>query len=182
METKTEPMSTEDLVKMNETLDRSLRILRKIAIYLFGVAAVILFVPMEILKFFTRRGGRRDVSGILFQDLGITNTVLFIILPICLLLLIIYLYGANRVKKDIILGIKEIGLIKVLKIEELDAQTKKDVLGTADHIIKFEKNSFDIRETYFLKNVQPELFDAREYVVEVSKIAKIELKRELVKG
>ncbi len=111
---------------------------------------------MEILKFFTRSGGRRNVSGILFQDLGLTTTLLFIILPIFLLLLVIYLYGANRVKQDIHLGIKEIGFIKVLKIEELDAQTKKDVLGTADHIIKFEKNSFVIQETYFLKSIQPQ--------------------------
>lgn len=182
MEIRTVPMTTDDIVKINETLDRSSRILRKIAAYLFGFAAVMLLVPMEILKFFTRRGGKRDISGILYQELGLTNTFLFIILPICLLLLLIYLYGAHRIKKDISLKMKDIGIIKVLRIEELDDQTKKDVLGTADHIIKFEKNPFDIKETYFLKTVNPELFDAKEYVVEVSKVAKIELKRELKNG
>jgi hypothetical protein len=182
MEISTEPMTTEDLVKINETLERSLRILRKMAAYLLGFAAVMLFVPMEILKFFTRRGGKRDISGVLYQELGLTNTFLFIVLPICVLLILVYFYGAHRIKKDISLKMKDIGVIKVLKIEELDNQMKKALLGTADHIIKFEKNSFDIQETYFLKAAEPELFDAREYVVEVSKVARIELKRELKNG
>lgn len=181
MEVRTEPMNVIDLAIMNTTLGRSQRVLRKAALFFFGTSAFILFVPMEYSKYLTRRGGRKTISGMLFNEIGLTNTTLFIVLPICIILFFLYNYGAKRVKADIDQKLKEIGRIKVVKIEELDERTKKDLMGTADHIIKFEKNPFKINENYFLKSAKPEMMTAKEYIVEVSKIAKVELRRELIK-
>ena len=180
MRIRTESMNNEDLTKMNQTLARSLRILKKIGLYLFGFSAVMLFIPLDILKFFAKRGARRNVSGIMFNDIGLQNTILFIILPIIILLIIIYFFGANKIKKDIKNQKKEIGTVKVKEIKELSERDKKDLMGTADHILKFEKNSFKIDETYFLKSKQPELMNAKAYLIEISKIAKVELNGKIV--
>src|SRR5687767_7038685 len=119
MEILTEEMTQKDIMKVEDALERSLDILKKIALYLFGISAVILFIPAEILKIFSRRRNRTDVSGMLFNDLGLVNTLLYIVLPICLLLVIIYFYGAHRLKKDLKDNLKEIGFVKVASIKEL---------------------------------------------------------------
>lgn len=147
---------------------------------MFGLTAVILFVPMEILRYFTRRGARNHVSGILIRDLGPLNSFLYIILPVCLLLLLVFFYGVNRINRDIKIGLKIIGFVKVENIKEMDNDMKKTLMGLSDHIIKFEKNPFELTEKFFLKTAEPELFHAKYYYVETSSITKILFKKEIV--
>jgi ABC-type multidrug transport system fused ATPase/permease subunit len=180
MEITTQPMTDDDVFAMEGYLYKSRRTLKKAALYLFGLAAVILFIPAEILKFFSRRRAGSQISGMLFDDLGALNTLLFIVVPILLILFWIYRIGVHKLTMDLKNGMKETGIINVVSIEQLSEQTKKDLFGAADHLIKFEKNSFNIDQTYFLQRAQPELMHAKKYRVEVSAISKTELKRELV--
>ena len=182
MEIRTETMTNENLKTLEQLLSRNFRWLRKIVMWAFIILGVTLFIPAEILSLFRRRVRSGNVSGQLFFELGPINVLIFIVIPVIIIIGLIYLYVLHipKIKKDIKNKEKEIGVIKVKEIKELSERDKKDLMGTADHILKFEKNPFKIDETYFLKIKQPELFQVKAYEVEVSKFAKVEFDRKMI--
>ena len=182
MEIKTVAMTNENVKFLEEILERNIRWFWKIIMWASIILGITLFIPAEILSLFRRRLRNENVTGQLFFELGPTNVFLFLIIPAIIIITLIYLYVLHipKIKKDIINKEKEIGIIKVKEIKELSERDKKDLMGTADHIIKFEKNPFKIDETYFLKMSRPELMSAKGYVVEVSKIAKVEFERKII--
>jgi hypothetical protein len=119
-------------------------------------------------------------SGTLFNDLGPSYTLWFIVLPVAILITWLYSIGVYKIQKDLKNQVKLIGVIRVLEIRKLSEADKKDLFGMVDHKIHFEKNPFQITSTHFLAMRQPELMKAKQYHVEVTKVAKIELKREII--
>lgn len=184
MEIRTEPMTNENLNTLEQLLSRNYRWLRKIIMWALIILGVTLFIPAEILSFFKRGVRSGSVSGQLFFELGPINVLLFIFIPAIIIIVLICLYILHipKIKKDINNKEKEVGVIKVKEIKELSDRDKKDLMGTADYILKFEKNSFKIDETYFLKSKQPELFQVKAYIVEVSKYAKVEFERKMIEN
>jgi heme/copper-type cytochrome/quinol oxidase subunit 2 len=183
MEIRTEPMTIENIQSLEQVLARNYKRLWKILMWSGIILGVTLFIPAQILSLFKRRVNSGNVTGQLFFELGPLNVLIYIIIPVLIIIVLVYIYVLHipKIKKDIKHKVKEIGTIKVKEIKELSEQDKKDVLGTADYIIKFEQNPFKIDETYFLKSEQPELFQAEEYIVEVSEIAKFEFERKIIK-
>ncbi len=180
MKIRTEKLDPIDLAIVKELKARNLRWLRKLSLYLSIILGVVLFIPAEILSLLKRRTRNRDISGQLFFELGPMNVVFFIIIPAIILLVLAYLYIFHipKINKDLKSQEKEIGTVKVKEVTPLSDKDKKDLMGTADHIIKFEANPFKLSENYFLARTEPNWLNAKNFQVEVTKITKLELRRE----
>lgn len=164
METRSEKMNAEELQEVKELLAGSF--------YLFNraIAVICIIIAILIVRF------EEGVISIETDQLALWLTISAVILYLIYAPLLII----PDKKADLKYKIKKIGIVKVKEIKELSLQDKKDVLGTADYIIKFEPNPFKIEDTYFLSSREPELLNAKAYQVEVSKHAKIEFKREII--
>jgi DNA-directed RNA polymerase alpha subunit len=71
-------------------------------------------------------------------------------------------------------------MVKVKEIAKLDDETIKTIMGLSDYKVVFEANDFEEKETMFLSKKNPEYLHAKFCKVEVSKNAKIPLKREVI--
>ena len=183
MEVKTEKMNVIDLTQLRSNLSTLKNNMSKAALYIYGFLAALLFIPLEILRWFSKTGRRAShLSGSLFNDIGAFNTLVFIVLPIASILIYLYLRWSTKIKKDLKEEIKEITTIRVKEIKRLSARDIKDFDGLLDHKALFESNPFGIKEEFFTIRNNPEMMNANSIQIERSKYAKIELKREIIKS
>lgn len=140
-----------------------------------------LFVPISILGIFKRVRFNHN-SEFLFVELGPQNIIYFVFIPVIFIFILSYffLFRIPKIKKDINEREKIVGLVKVKRIEKLDDETIKTIMGLSDYRVIFEPNNFEEKETMFLSRKNPEYLNAKFCKVEVSKNAKIPLKREVL--
>ncbi len=181
----------EIIEKINEKelthLIRTLETIKRRFWKLIGIGSLLicfpLFVPMSILKIFSRAARRQsNESEFLFIDMGPQNVIYFIFIPavVGFILCYFFLFRIPRVKKDIREKEKIVGMVKVKAIQKLDDETIKTIMGLSDYKVIFESNNFEETETMFSSKKNPEYLKARFCKVEVSKNAKIPLKREVI--
>jgi hypothetical protein len=179
----------EKIEKINEKelthLVRTLETVKRRFLKFIGIVSVLvcfpLFVPISILRFFKRV--RFDyTSEFLFVELGPQNVMYFIFIPVIIILILSYffLFRIPKIKKDIVQKEKIVGMVKVKEIAKLDDETIKTIMGLSDYKVVFEANDFEEKETMFLSKKNPEYLHAKFCKVEVSKNAKIPLKREVI--
>lgn len=179
---KTEKVTNEELNFLTDHLETlNERFLKFVGIIAL-VISVPLFVPISLLKFFSRKARNHTYnSEFLFIELGPMNVLYFLIIPaiVVIILCYIFLFRIPKLKKDIKEEQKLVGIVNVKEIKKLDDGLVKELMGSSDHKIVFHSNNFDEDEILFLSNVNPEYFNLKGCKIEVSKNAKILLKREV---
>lgn len=182
MEYKTEKINEKELTYLINLLETNKTRFLKLIGYGTLVICFPLFTPISLLKFF--KGGRNlsHDSEFLFIELGPQNVIYFIFIPFLILLILCYIYVLHtpNIKKDIENRDKLIAIVKVREIKELDEDIKKTLMGMSDYKTVFEPNEFALSEIMFSSKKNPESLQAKAYKVEVSKYAKINLKREIL--
>ncbi len=179
----TEKLSKEEVALLNDRLE----IIKQRFLKLVGYAAVALciplFVPISILKFFSRKSRNMTFdSEFLFFELGPLNVLYFLVIPALIILALCYyfLFRIPQLKKDIKDQEKIIGTIQIKEVKKLEDGLIKELMGLSDHKVVFEKNNFDQIDMLFLAQRNLEYFDLKACKVEVYKNAKIELKRDFL--
>ncbi len=176
---RSEKMTSEEVKIIEESLAGTSYLFNRIVLTVCIFIGLLFFLPTKASSFIKLENSK--ISDLLSLDLDQMFSGLVIIFTVIILYLFYrYILTIPQIKADFKYKTKDIGIIKVKEIKELSARDKEDLLGTADYIMKFEKNPFKITETYFLSYRQPELLDIKAYQVEVSKYAKLEFKREIV--
>lgn len=120
-------------------------------------------------------------SEFLLIELGPLNVVYFLVIPLLIILVLcyIYLFRIPQLKNDIIEQEKIVGIVNVKEVKKLDKDLVKELMGLSDHKVVFHPNNFEEDEMLFLAQKNPEYFNLKGCKVEVSKNAKIRLKREV---
>lgn len=173
-------MSEREIRKIDFSLSVFKTQIVRIAIIAIGVVSLFLFIPASILKLFVRKRVQGDFAGNLYSFLGIENTIYFILIPLILLFSLIYITRTQKIRNDLKQKIKKIGFVEVKEIVPLDNQTKKDLMYSADYLIKYEKNSFHLDEEFISSTKNPELLDLKGCKVEMSKFSGFEFSRERI--
>ncbi|MBS7332188.1 MAG: hypothetical protein KIG88_01155 [Weeksellaceae bacterium] len=176
-----EKISEYDLVLLVDRLEE----IEQRFLKLVGVAALVLciplFIPISILSIFSRKARNMTFdSQFLFFELGPFNVLYFLVIPALIILGLCYyfLFRIPQLKKDIKEQEKLVGIIKVKEIKRLDEGLIKELMGSSDHKVVYHHNNYDEIDMLFLAQRNPEYFNLKGCKVEVSKNAKISLKRE----
>ncbi|MGH1515878.1 hypothetical protein [Chryseobacterium sp. JK1] len=183
MEYTVEKINEKELTYLINLLETNKTRFLKLIGYVTLIVCFPLFTPISILKFL-RRGSRNMAhdSEFLFIELGPQNVFFFIVIPVLIFFILCYffIFHFPKIRKDINTREKLIAIVKVREIKELDEDTKKTLMGLSDYKTVFEKNDFGLNEIMFSSKKNPESMDVKAYKVEVSRYAKVNLKREIV--
>ncbi|MES2574395.1 MAG: hypothetical protein V4572_05605 [Bacteroidota bacterium] len=164
----------------------------KSLIFIFPIITIIMFVPMEYLKWLGifQKGRktllRNELKANMFSHFSISENIIFFLIPVCISFLFIYYFFytqiKNPIKKDLIEKEKEILKITVLRISKMTERMKLDLPKNtyADYYLWLEMNEFKLREHYFEKALEPNLMDAKFIVFERAKNSKIEIKKHII--
>lgn len=182
MEPVTAKFTHEDYMALDALVDRNRRWTWKMVKYASLLLALPLFVPIQVLELF-RRSARSEnfESPFLFFELGPANVLLFIILPVAVIILLLYIFWLRvpQMKRDLRDENKIIVEVKVLEVNELQGREKKD-LWMFSHKIHFEPNSYGYNDEVFQSLEKPHFLTAKAFRIHLTEHAKAELKRETI--
>lgn len=181
MNVKTEKLEHKELIHLQNLLQLYERRFWK----LFGTAVLIvglpLVIPTSILALARGNFIPPDESVVLLIEFGPMNVVYFVMMPALIIFLLIYLFlfKIPFIRKDIRKQEKLVGKADVREIMKLDINAAESFMGTYDYKTVFAINDYNLTEITFSSLRNPECLSAKAYTVEVSKYAKIHLKREI---
>lgn len=180
METTTQKFTHEDYMALDALVDRNQRWTWKMVKYAAVLLGFPLFVPIQLLELFQRSGrGVTYNSPFLFFELGVSNVLMFIILPVAAVILSLYIFWLKvpQMKRDLRDENKIVVDIKVAAVEELQGQEKKD-LWMFSHKIHFEPNNYGYGDEVFQSFEKPHFLTAKAFRIHLTEHARAELNRE----
>lgn len=180
MKARTEKFTHEDYMALDALLDRNKRWTWKMVKYAAVLLGIPLFIPIPLLEIF-RSGGFPYKTPFLFFELGVSNVLLFIIMPVAAVIVTLYVFWLKvpKMKRDLRDENKIVVEIKVAGVHELQGQEKKD-LWMFSHKIQFEPNDYGYQDEVFQSFEKPHFLTAKSFRLHLTTHAKAELKRETI--
>jgi hypothetical protein len=160
--------------------------------FILPLVLIILFIPMEYLKWlgiFKKKRKTLSINqfeGNIYSHFDISESIIFILIPVSISFFVIYYFYykqiKNPIKKDLIEKNKEILRINVLRVSKMTERMKLNLPKNvyADYYLWLEMNEFKVREHYFEKALEPNLMEAKSIVFERAKNSKIEIKKNII--